>query len=321
MRSFSKSFLMRERFGVGSSQILSSPSKRTSQTRSENVFCILLLSVRSYIVNVLLCAEPCVLHRWRTDRSGIRFRSIRFLQTRCCSPLQTISVRSRFPFKTSCDPPYFSSHVRVTLVESRQILASFDARLQRYAEKKISSRPNFKLLHASVSEVDAKGVRLSTGEFLPAGLIVWSTGVAPRPLVQRMNVRKNAQKQILVDERLRIVSDESGSSFALGDCAGVEKNPLPQTAQVAERQGRYLARVLSSQKEEPFTFKSMGMLAYLGEYTALSDLPEIKLKGITSWFLWRSAYLTRLGSWRLRMQVPLDWIKTFLFGRDTSRFD
>jgi len=44
-------------------------------------------------------------------------------------------------------------------------------------------------------------------------------------------------------------------------------------------------------------------------------------QGITSWFLWRSAYLTRLGSWRLRLQVPLDWLKTLMFGRDTSRFE
>jgi len=43
--------------------------------------------------------------------------------------------------------------------------------------------------------------------------------------------------------------------------------------------------------------------------------------GFTSWLVWRSAYLTRLGSWRLRMQVPLDWTKTLLYGRDISRFE
>lgn len=45
------------------------------------------------------------------------------------------------------------------------------------------------------------------------------------------------------------------------------------------------------------------------------------MTGVSSWFLWRSAYLTKLGSWRLRMQVPIDWTKTILFGRDISRFD
>jgi NADH:ubiquinone reductase (non-electrogenic) len=44
------------------------------------------------------------------------------------------------------------------------------------------------------------------------------------------------------------------------------------------------------------------------------------IAGFHSWVLWRSAYLTRLGSWRLRMQVPMDWSKTLLFGRDISLF-
>uniref|UniRef100_A0A914CCN1 FAD/NAD(P)-binding domain-containing protein n=1 Tax=Acrobeloides nanus TaxID=290746 RepID=A0A914CCN1_9BILA len=98
---------------------------------------------------------------------------------------------------------------------------------------------------------------------------------------------------------------------------------------VAERQGRYIAKSLNEianngyvylTPSKPFIFKSRGMLAYIGENKALSDLPEFKLKGISSWVLWRSAYFTRLSSWRLRIQVPLDWFKIWLFGRDTSRF-
>lgn len=63
------------------------------------------------------------------------------------------------------------------------------------------------------------------------------------------------------------------------------------TLQVAERQGRYIATCLNEiakvgSPSKPFTFKSMGMLAYIGGYKALSDLPEFKLKGITSWLLW-----------------------------------
>ena len=172
-------------------------------------------------------------------------------------------------------------------------------------------------------------------------------------------------------------------------------------AQVAERQGRYLAKLLNTldskpiHQQAPYQFKSLGMLAYIGGFQALSELPaDIKLQGtsciklhdilpfftgcvialpsathflfpysvcinvkaqvkgilfsqlrnasthrlaavsllclttinlrslgVPSWLLWRSAYLTRLGSWRLRMQVPIDWMKTLLFGRDISRIE
>ncbi|GAB6030201.1 hypothetical protein CHUAL_005877 [Chamberlinius hualienensis] len=186
--------------------------------------------------------------------------------------------------------------VKVTLIESNKILGSFD-----------------------------KSVRLANGEVLPCGLVVWSTGIAPRPFTNSLSVPKTKHGQILTDDHLRVLDVTEKNVFALGDCAQIQNLPLPCTAQVAEKQGKYVAdylNALSAGKIEfpPFKFTSLGMLAYIGDYQALSDLPEVKLRGYTSWFVWRSAYLTRLGSWRLRMQVPLDWTKTLLFGRDISRF-
>uniref|UniRef100_A0A914CC92 FAD/NAD(P)-binding domain-containing protein n=1 Tax=Acrobeloides nanus TaxID=290746 RepID=A0A914CC92_9BILA len=195
--------------------------------------------------------------------------------------------------------------VKVTLIESQKILSSFDEGLQNYAEKKLNERENFQILKELVTEVTPDGVKLKDGSFLPCGLV------------------------ILTDEYLRIASDQYNNSYAIGDCSTIQHNPLPCTAQVAERQGRYIAKSLNEianngyvylTPSKPFIFKSRGMLAYIGENKALSDLPEFKLKGISSWVLWRSAYFTRLSSWRLRIQVPLDWFKIWLFGRDTSRF-
>lgn len=214
--------------------------------------------------------------------------------------------------------------VRVTLVESNQILSSFDDRLRAYAEKKITQRKRFTLKQSSVTEVTATTVKLQDGEVLPCGLVVWSTGLAPHHFTRALTVEKNNRGQIVTDDHLRVRSDASGSAFAIGDCADIESYPLPCTAQVAERQGRFLADFLNKDCDrdvDPFRFKSMGMLAYIGRYEALTDTPVARLQGFHSWLLWRSAYLTRLGSWRLRMQVPVDWSKTLLFGRDISRFE
>lgn len=57
------------------------------------------------------------------------------------------------------------------------------------------------------------------------------------------------------------------------------------SAQVAERQGRYLAKALGHQasatdpESEPFQFKPWGMLAYVGGYQALHDTPYAKSQG------------------------------------------
>ena len=55
--------------------------------------------------------------------------------------------------------------------------------------------------------------------------------------------------------------------------------------QVAERQGRYLAELLNNTDQssvKPFTHKHLGMLAYIGGYEALTDTPDVKLKGTSS---------------------------------------
>ncbi|KAL8619151.1 hypothetical protein ACOMHN_019423 [Nucella lapillus] len=214
--------------------------------------------------------------------------------------------------------------VRVTLVESNLILSSFDDRLRAYAEKKITQRKRFTLKQSAVTEVTPTSVKLQGGGVVPCGLVVWSTGLAPHHFTRTLSVEKNTRGQIVTDSHLRVKSDDGGSAFAIGDCADIEGYPLPCTAQVAERQGRFLAGFLNKDCRadvDPFRFKSMGMLAYIGRYEALTDTPRARLHGFHSWLLWRSAYLTRLGSWRLRMQVPVDWSKTLLFGRDVSRFE
>lgn len=212
--------------------------------------------------------------------------------------------------------------IKVTLIEEKKILSSFDKKLQAYAEKKIHQRDNFVLIKSAVIEVKPESVILSNGKKIPCGLVVWSTGLAPNEFIKSLNVPKTSNGRILTDNYLRILGDESKDAYAIGDCAEIQNLPLPATAQVAERQGRYLSKCLNkidSRDITEFHFKSMGMLAYIGDYTALTDLPEVKLQGFLSWFLWRSAYLTRLGSWRSKMQVPVDWLKTLLFGRDISR--
>ena len=215
------------------------------------------------------------------------------------------------------------SSINVTLVESNQILASFDKRLQKYAEKKLKKREHFHLVQSSVTKVTPDSVHLGNGTIIPCGLVVWSTGLAPRKFTQDVNLPKNERGQILTDPYLRVKDTKVDTVYAIGDCADIQENPLPCTAQVAEREGRYLAKLLNNSPDKvgPFKFSSMGMLAYIGRYEGLSDLPHTKLQGFPSWLLWRSAYLTRLGSWRLRMQVPIDWLKTLLYGRDTSRFE
>ncbi|CAN7039460.1 hypothetical protein Bca4012_069940 [Brassica carinata] len=231
--------------------------------------------------------------------------------------------------------------IRVTLIEARDILSSFDDGLRQYAIKQLN-KSGVKLVRGIVKEVKPQKLVLDDGTDVPYGLLVWSTGVGPSSFVKSLDLPKDPGGRIGIDEWMRVPSVQD--VFAIGDCSGylesTGKSTLPALAQVAEREGKYLANLLNvmgkagggrawnakgTELGEPFVYKHLGSMATIGRYKALVDLREskegkgISMAGFVSWFIWRSAYLTRVLSWRNRFYVAINWLTTFVFGRDISR--
>lgn len=235
---------------------------------------------------------------------------------------------------------HVKNYIRVTLIEANEILSSFDVGLRQYATKHLT-KVGVRLVRGVVEEVHPNKIILSDGSDVPYGLLVWSTGVGPSEFVKSLNLPKSPGGRIGVDEWLRVPSIED--VFALGDCAGFLEQTgrpvLPALAQVAEREGKFLVEMFNrigknggkafSAKDmalgEPFVYKHLGSMASVGRYKALVDLRQSKdAKGIShagfiSWLIWRSAYLTRVLSWRNRFYVAVNWGTTLVFGRDNSR--
>ncbi|KAK8493729.1 hypothetical protein V6N13_062912 [Hibiscus sabdariffa] len=236
---------------------------------------------------------------------------------------------------------HVKDYIKVTLIEANEILSSFDVGLRQYATNHLR-KSGVQLMRGVVKEVHPKKIILSDGTDVPYGLLVWSTGVGPSEFIKSLNLPKSPGGRIGIDQWLRVPSVED--VFALGDCAGfleqTGKPVLPALAQVAERQGKYLVEVFNrigkqdggkafSAKDmslgDPFVYKHLGSMASVGRYKALVDLRQSKdAQGIThagyaSWLIWRSAYLTRVISWRNRFYVAVNWATTLVFGRDDSR--
>ncbi|XP_041990005.1 internal alternative NAD(P)H-ubiquinone oxidoreductase A1, mitochondrial-like isoform X1 [Salvia splendens] len=235
---------------------------------------------------------------------------------------------------------HVKDYIHVTLVEANEILSSFDDRLRVYAIKQLTkSGVNF--VRGIVKDVQPEKIILNDGTDIPYGVLVWSTGVGPSSFVKSLEVPK-AGGRIGIDEWLRVPSVQD--VFAIGDCSGflesTGKTVLPALAQVAERQGKYLAQVLNNVGKsgggransatgldlgEAFVYKHLGSMATIGRYKALVDLRQSKeakgvsMAGFSSFFIWRSAYLTRVISWRNRFYVFINWVTTLVFGRDISR--
>lgn len=117
----------------------------------------------------------------------------------------------------------------------------------------------------------------------------------------------------------------------------VDKNlqGFPATAQVAAQQGSYLSTLFAKgcldgteeslnetqQDEDSFTYFHKGSLAYLGAGQAAFDVPIIgAVTGPLAGLAWKFYETSAQLSWKNRALVGLNWVRTEVFGRDTSRF-
>ncbi|KAL9649464.1 hypothetical protein ABK040_000703 [Willaertia magna] len=225
-------------------------------------------------------------------------------------------------------PPEIMDEVRLTVIEAGQtVLSAFDESLQKYTQKVFRrNRIRIKTSMGVAKVINENKLILRDGSEMECGAIIWSAGIKPRHIdivndgQQQVNWPIHKNQKIIVDDHLRVKGFKD--IFALGDISFIENIPLAATAQVAQQQGKYVARKLNGiiLDDQPFIYHHQGQLAYIGNYRAISQVGALHAGGVLSWVFWRSAYLTKLVSIRNKIGVMFDWAKTFIFGRDISRF-
>src|SRR4029077_19792080 len=128
---------------------------------------------------------------------------------------------------------------------SERILPALPQRLSDAATKLLEEKGVRVRTSARVAEVLPNGVRLATGEVIPAELIVWAAGVkAPDFLKDLAGLETNRINQLVVLPTLQTTRDEN--IFAIGDCAacrwiGKEDALVPPRAQSAHQQASHMA--------------------------------------------------------------------------------
>jgi len=215
---------------------------------------------------------------------------------------------------------------KVVIIEpSNQLLRSFDSSLSRYAMRSLASKNVILKTGHYVKEVNDISVVLGSGEEIPFGLCVWSTGNARTDFVYSLDVPRTADHRIQIDDKLKVIGKQN--VFAMGDCAANQKKPLATLAQVANQQGSYLAKCFNNNDTEiNFEYKFLGSMASLGTFEAIADLGPIlpgsagKVKGLIASLTWRSAYWTKSVSVTNKILVLMYWLKQHFLGRDISKF-
>lgn len=185
-------------------------------------------------------------------------------------------------------------------------------------------------LRTTVQEASGSHLRLSTGEVIDTGLLVWTAGIAANPVIARhTDLPINDRGLVVVRPDLRVgtATDPVASAWAAGDDAAVPDlaNPGAYTtpnAQHAVRQGKRLARnvvaVLRGRDPRPYRHRNLGTIATLGIGQGIFESGPITLKGLPAWVVHRGYHLFTVPTAERKLRVLLGWLTGLVVGRDIA---
>jgi NADH dehydrogenase len=232
-------------------------------------------------------------------------------------------------------PRISHDEVKFKLVHSgKVILPEMPEKLGAAARRILEKRGVEMLLEARVRAASRDHVYLADGTCIATRTFVCTVGNAPNPIAKHtIAAGKFKEAQINgrgigvfeTDAMLQCI-DRPGY-WAVGDCAGIPsptgKGFSPPTAQFAIREAKACAtNIIAAIDKKPmvkFAFKALGILASLGQRSAVAEVFGVKLTGFIAWFMWRSIYLSKLPGFVRRLRVALDWTLDLFFPRDITQ--
>ncbi|TXL57580.1 NAD(P)/FAD-dependent oxidoreductase [Aeromicrobium terrae] len=197
-------------------------------------------------------------------------------------------------------PELDRKRVHITLVEMLpHVLGPFAPRLREYAKKSLIKRDVDLRLETAVKEVREDGVvieREGKEEFLPAGIVVWASGVTAHSTLGDWNIPQGRGGRIETDEQRRVKGLKN--VFAIGDVSlGPEQ--LPQLAQPAIQGGKYVAKLIKAEQKgrtvKAFRYRDKGTMATIGRASAVAEIKFMpKMTGFFAWIIWVGLHIVTL---------------------------
>ncbi|SEW28070.1 NADH dehydrogenase [Chitinophaga sp. YR573] len=220
------------------------------------------------------------------------------------------------------DYPELIDHVGgIYLVDSHHsLLSAMSETSQAYTYNKLEDMGVNIKLGARVTDYVDDMLMLSTGEIIPAKILIWAAGVTGEVFPGIPQSSYGNGNRLWVDPYNTV--NGFSNIFAIGDIAlqtsdSNYSNGHPQVAQVAMQQGKNLAHNLmainSNKPLKPFTYFDKGSMAIIGSKKAVADMPKQKMhfNGFIAWVMWLFIHLTYLANHRNRVKTFYNWMLAY----------
>lgn len=174
-----------------------------------------------------------------------------------------------------------------------RLLSAFPPKVSGYVSKWFHEHEVETLSHISINALEPGVIRHENGEIL-SDVTVWTAGIRPAAIVEALDVAKDRQGRVLLNEYYQI--PDHPEVFVCGDCASL---PFSPSAQAAEGQGYQIGLIASSlwRNEQPRLqpIKLKGTLGSLGKKAGFGLMGRAQVTGrvprlLKSGVLWMSKH-------------------------------
>lgn len=210
-------------------------------------------------------------------------------------------------------PEIPTDNLNITIVEgSDKLLGTMSAEASATALKDLKQLMVNVELGRLMKTYKDNVLTFDDGSTLYSEMVIWTAGVTGSPVeIKGSEYQIGRGGRFATDDYCRV--NGLDNVFAIGDInlLPTEKFPkgLPQLAQVAIQQGKYLAKNLNKGLwDKPFEYVDKGSMATIGRNRAVADLKKLHLSGFIAWLAWMFIHLISLLGMRSKMSVLMSWV-------------
>ena len=227
----------------------------------------------------------------------------------------------------------FDKLIRLTIIEAGpRILGPLPQQLATSTQDMLNQLGVQVLTCKQAAEITKDGVRLASGEFIPAEIVVWAAGIkAPEFLKDIDELETDRINRLVVRDTLQTTRDDN--IFAIGDCACFvlpdEGKPTPPRAQTAHQMASLVEKAVSARlKKEAlpkFKYRDFGNLVNLAEYGTVGNLAgfvgkrSVYLEGVFARLMYRSLYKMHQRALHGTLKTALDTAASLISRRTEPR--
>jgi NADH dehydrogenase len=227
----------------------------------------------------------------------------------------------------------FDKSIKLTIIEAGpRILGPLPEQLAASTQDMLSRLGIQVLAGQQAAEVTSEGVRLASGEFLAAEMVVWAAGIkAPDFLKGLDGLETDRINRLVVRDTLQTTRDDS--IFVIGDSASYtlpgDGKPAPPRAQTAHQMASLVVKSvrarLNNKALPTFRYRDFGNLVNLSEYSTVGNLSgmlgkrSVYLEGVFARLMYRSLYKMHQQALHGTAKMALDTVANMITRRTEPR--